>query len=115
MMISRSATEAATQACSEAAIRASPIHSADANQTLSIANLLLTGSGFRTKRHAGKIKPAGRRVTDTPPPRVYAAGVISPSGGYGELHPRKRYIAASWHLPALAPRVLAANAGTPAC
>src|SRR5438270_748424 len=45
MMISSRATDTAIQACSEAAVSARPIHSADANQMLSIPNLSSAGSG----------------------------------------------------------------------
>jgi len=46
MMISSKATEIAIQACIAEAISASPIHSADANQILSIPNPLIGWAGI---------------------------------------------------------------------
>src|SRR5215472_2388159 len=89
MMISSNATDTAIQACIAEAISASPIHSADANQILSIPNPLFVGRGrVLTNRPEGKMKPAGRRVTKEIPPcdgKWQESSALA--GGSGELHP----------------------------
>src|SRR5438477_2230496 len=59
MMISSRATDTAIQACSEAAVSARPIHSADANQMLSIPNLSSASSGGSPQIQA----PGGQNKT----------------------------------------------------
>src|SRR5437868_15448931 len=81
MLISSRATDTANQACSEAAVSARPIHSADANQMLSIPNLSSARSGGSPQIQA----PGGQNKTRQaagygPAACGYAAGVISPCG-----------------------------------
>src|SRR5690348_10975039 len=82
MMISSKATETATQACIDAAISANPIHSAEANQMLSMPDLFYGGNGgsAQIRRPEGKTKPARQRVANTPATHGHAAGAISPCG-----------------------------------
>src|SRR5215471_1317265 len=91
-MISRSATETATQACSEAAISASPIHSADANQMLSIPNPFVRPSPatgvFGSRACGGQNETRQSAGYKWTPPRIVTQQESSAlAGGYGELHP----------------------------
>src|SRR5712691_6556211 len=99
-MISRSATETATQFCITAAASARPIHRAEASQIFSIPNPSFARTGERRQnrdhqrprpatRTCERPKPGARRATENPPDgglhsdptaRPHAAGVISPCG-----------------------------------
>ena len=62
----------------------------------------------QTGRQEGKIKPAGQRVADTPPPRTYAAGVISPCGRLrGTPSPPRRNLAPTRRRSTVSSRDLA--------
>src|SRR5262249_26408427 len=85
------ATDTATQACIAEAISASPIHSADANQILSIPNPLIRWPGSRRNQPSGGQNETRRAAgyEKDPAMRWQMPGVISPCGRFwGTPSPR---------------------------